>query len=107
MTNQDISRGKAKIAAEKNPWYSSWNKLISLEFSNSSYTNNAVSTVSRSTNGELLWHDAAAAFNLALRWKISGEEEYAEMAANILIAWAEKLESLSGGGDDDYLTAGL
>lgn len=60
--------------------------LISLEFSSSSYTNNAVSTVSRSTNGELSWHDAVAAFNLALRWKISGKEEYAETAANILIA---------------------
>ncbi|KAH7008915.1 hypothetical protein EDB80DRAFT_717661 [Ilyonectria destructans] len=39
--------------------------------------------------------------------KISGKEEYAETAANILIAWAEKLEFLSGGGDDDYHTAGL
>ncbi|KAH6886994.1 chondroitin AC/alginate lyase [Thelonectria olida] len=107
VTDQDISRAKAKIAAEKEPWYGSWNKLTSLEFSNTSYTNNAVSTVSRSTNGEALWHDAAAAFNLALRWKISGEDQYAEASASILVAWAGTLESLSGGGDDDYLTAGL
>ncbi|VUC29504.1 unnamed protein product [Clonostachys rosea] len=107
VTNQDISRAKAKIAAEKEPWLGSWNKLTSLEFSNTSYTNNAVATVSRATNGELLWHDAAAAFNLALRWRISGEEEYAKTATDVLVAWAEKLESLSGGGDDDYLTAGV
>lgn len=107
VTDQDISRAKRKIEAKIDPWYSSWTELISLGFSNASYTNNAVSTVSRASNGELLWHDAAAAFNLALRWKISGETEYAEASAGVLVAWAETLTSLSGGGDDDYLTAGL
>ncbi|EGY20892.1 uncharacterized protein VDAG_02416 [Verticillium dahliae VdLs.17] len=72
-----------------------------------SYTNNAVATVSRSGNGDALWHDAAAAFNLALRWKISGDKLFATTAADILNAWADKLQALSGGGDDDYLTAGL
>ncbi|KAF7556412.1 hypothetical protein G7Z17_g1475 [Cylindrodendrum hubeiense] len=107
VTDEDINRAKTKIAAQEDPWLSSWNKLTSLEFSNASYTNNAVDIVSRSTNGELLWHDAAAAFNLAVRWKISGDEQYAAAAADILVAWAETLQSLSGGGDDDYLTAGL
>ncbi|KAH7013940.1 chondroitin AC/alginate lyase [Ilyonectria destructans] len=107
VTDEDISRAKKHIGVEEEPWFGSWNKLISLTFSNSSYVPNAVETVSRGTNGELLWHDAAAAFNLALRWKISGEDEYAEASANILQAWAAELQSLSGGGDDNYLTAGL
>ncbi|KAM9875435.1 hypothetical protein VDGL01_10497 [Verticillium dahliae] len=76
-------------------------------FQSASYTNNAVATVSRSGNGDALWHDAAAAFNLALRWKISGDKLFATTAADILNAWADKLQALSGGGDDDYLTAGL
>ncbi|KAH8661729.1 chondroitin AC/alginate lyase [Ilyonectria robusta] len=107
VTDQDIARAKTKIAAEKEPWIGSWNKLISLEFSSASYTNNAVSSIARAENGELLWHDAAAAFNLALRWKISGNDSYAAAASDILVAWASKLQALTGGGDDDYLTAGL
>lgn len=107
VTDKGISRARSKIAAEKEPWLGSWNKLTSLSFSSSSYVHNAVTTVSRSTNGEDLWHDAAAAFNLALRWKISGDSQFAEASAKVLVAWADTLESLSGGGDDDYLTAGL
>ncbi|KAJ4179761.1 hypothetical protein NW759_017279 [Fusarium solani] len=107
VTDADISRIKTKLIGKKEPWQSSWDKLTSIPFSSADYKPNAMSEVARSENGELLWHDAAAAFNLALRWKISGDDQYAETASNILSAWARELQSLSGGGDDDYLTAGL
>ncbi|KAH7150356.1 chondroitin AC/alginate lyase [Dactylonectria estremocensis] len=106
VTDQDISRATKKIAAKQDPWLSSWDKLTSLEFSSASYTNGAVADVSRATNGELLWHDAAAAFNLALRWKISGNDTYADTAVAVLVAWAEELQTISG-GDEGYLMAGL
>ncbi|KAI5923551.1 chondroitin AC/alginate lyase [Camillea tinctor] len=107
VNNQDITRAKTKIDAKLEPWSSSWNKLTSIPYSSASYSSNAVSTVSRNSNGELLWHDAAAAFNLALRWKISGNDTYAATAAKIIVSWADTLEALSGSNDDDYLTAGL
>lgn len=112
VTDQDLSRAKQKIANQQDPWLSSWNKLTSLTYSSADYTNNAVSTVSRInldsdvSNADLLWHDAAAAFNLAIRWKISGDDSYAATAAAILTAWGDKLERL-GGGDEAYLLAGL
>jgi len=106
VTNSDIDRVKSKIDAKKDPWLSSWNKLTSIKYSDASYTPNAVSSVDRSINGELLWHDAAAAFDLALRWKISGDTQYADASARILAAWASQLKTLDG-GDDKYLTAGL
>ncbi|KAF5020211.1 hypothetical protein F66182_7776 [Fusarium sp. NRRL 66182] len=106
VTEADISRIKSKLDAGKDPWMASWNKLTDIPFSSVEYKHNAVSEINRGQNGELLWHDAAAAFNLALRWKISGEDQYAETASGILTAWADKLEVLSG-GDDAYLTAGL
>ncbi|KAJ9150929.1 gpi anchor protein [Pleurostoma richardsiae] len=112
VADQDIDRAKEKIAAGEDPWLSSWNKLTSLVYSSASYTNNAVSNVSRIATGDyvanadLLWHDAAAAFNLALRWKISGNTSYADTAAKILVAWGETLESI-GGADEAYLLAGL
>ncbi|KAM5344909.1 hypothetical protein ACJ41O_010771 [Fusarium nematophilum] len=107
VTDADIARIKTKLAAKKEPWQSSWDKLTSIPFSSTDYKPNAVAQIFRSENGELLWHDAAAAFNLALRWKITGDGQYAETAASILSAWAKELESLTGGGDDAYLTAGL
>ncbi|KAM0235342.1 hypothetical protein ACHAP5_009737 [Fusarium lateritium] len=106
VSQTDIDRIKTKLAAKKEPWTASWNKLTSIPFSSVDYENNAVKEVNRGQNGEALWHDAAAAFNLALRWKISGDDQYADAASNILVAWADKLEVLSG-GDDAYLTAGL
>ncbi|SPJ73855.1 related to GPI anchored protein [Fusarium torulosum] len=106
VSQTDIDRIKTKLAAKKEPWTASWNKLTSIPFSSVDYKNNAVRDINRSQNGEALWHDAAAAFNLALRWKISGDDQYADTASNILVAWADKLEVLSG-GDEAYLTAGL
>jgi hypothetical protein len=106
VSQTDIDRIKTKLAAKKEPWTASWNKLTSIPFSSVDYKNNAVRDINRAENGEALWHDAAAAFNLALRWKISGDDQYAETASNILVAWADKLEVLSG-GDEAYLTAGL
>ncbi|KAH6956227.1 gpi anchor protein [Fusarium avenaceum] len=106
VSQTDIDRIKTKLAAKKEPWTASWNKLTSIPFSSADYKNNAVKDINRGQNGEALWHDAAAAFNLALRWKISGEDQYADTASNILVAWADKLETFSG-GDDSYLSAGL
>ncbi|KEY83495.1 hypothetical protein BA78_8107 [Aspergillus fumigatus] len=86
--------------------------LTRLRFSDASYTPSPASVVYRSdwdgnvANAENLWHDVAAAFNLALRWKISSDTTFADTASNILHAWATKLTAL-GGGDDKYLTAGL
>ncbi|KAL3493154.1 chondroitin AC/alginate lyase [Aspergillus germanicus] len=106
VTDTDISRIQTKLAAGKEPWLSAWEYLESISFSSSSYTPNAVQDIERPVNGEVLWHDAAAAFNLALRWKVTQEEEYAEAASAILTAWGETLTTFSG-GDDKYLSAGL
>ncbi|KFZ15162.1 hypothetical protein V501_02836 [Pseudogymnoascus sp. VKM F-4519 (FW-2642)] len=112
VNNADITRIKSKLAAQLDPWQSSWVKLTGLVYSQSTYTNNAVPGVYRDTangaiaNAQLLWHDAAAAFALGLRWKIEGDEQYAKAAAAILVAWGETLENFDI-GDDEYLTAGL
>lgn len=106
VSQSDIDRIQTKLAAKKEPWTASWEKLTSIPFASTDYKNNAVKEVNRGQNGEALWHDAAAAFNLALRWQVSRQEQFAEAASNILVAWADKLTTFSG-GDDAYLTAGL
>ncbi|EAW21217.1 uncharacterized protein NFIA_063780 [Aspergillus fischeri NRRL 181] len=112
VTDSDITRAQQKIKANADPWTTSWNVLTRLRFSDASYAPSPASVVYRSdwdgnaANAENLWHDVAAAFNLALRWKISSNTTFADTASNILHAWATKLTAL-GGGDDKYLTAGL
>ncbi|KAH8596032.1 chondroitin AC/alginate lyase [Bisporella sp. PMI_857] len=112
VNDVDIVRIKSKLAAKLDPWQSSWEKLTTIKYGQAGYTNNAVSGVYRDTvdgvvaNAQLLWHDAAAAFNLGLRWKIEGDEQFAEAAAKILIAWGETLQDFDV-GDDKYLTVGL
>lgn len=61
---------------------------------------------STDANADLLWQDTAAAFALALRWKIEGNASYADAAAEILRSWSGKLIS-TGSNDDQYLLAGL
>jgi hypothetical protein len=112
VSDSDVSRAQEKIKANLDPWTTSWNTLTSLSFSDASYTPSAVSHVYRSAwddnaeNTELLWHDVAAAFNLALRWKMTQNVSFADTASNILHAWATTLNAIDG-GDDKYLTAGL
>ncbi|KAF4171598.1 hypothetical protein CNMCM8694_002370 [Aspergillus lentulus] len=112
VTDSDITRAQQKIKANADPWTTSWNVLTRLRFSDASYTPSPASVVYRgdwdgnTANAEDLWHDVAAAFNLALRWKISSNTTFADAASNILHAWATTLTAL-GGGDDKYLTAGL
>lgn len=112
VNDADIARIKTKLSAHADPWQASWDKLVSLEYSQSTYVNHAVAGVYRDTangvtaNAELLWHDAAAAFNLALRWKIESNATYAEAASNILGAWGRTLKEFDV-NDDEFLTAGL
>ncbi|KAJ6100249.1 hypothetical protein N7467_001784 [Penicillium canescens] len=112
VSDSDVARAQEKIKANQDPWTTSWNTLTSLSFSDASYTPSPVSHVYRSAwydnaeNAELLWHDVAAAFNLALRWKMTRNVSFADTASNILHAWATTLNAIDG-GDDKYLTAGL
>ncbi|ORY60922.1 chondroitin AC/alginate lyase [Pseudomassariella vexata] len=112
-TTADLNRAQSKIALNLDPWLSSWYSLTNLSYASADYTPNAVSIIYRgddgeghAANNELLWHDAAAAFALTLRWKISGDDTYAETASRILTAWGEKLTAI-GGNDDAYLASGF
>lgn len=115
VTDADLTRAKTKIEAGLDPWLSSWYELTNSTYAQAEYTNHAVSVVYRgsdgvhSDNGASLWHDAAAAFALALRWKITGNETYADTAAAVLTAWGETLTGIGvdSSNMDNYLLAGF
>lgn len=112
VNDADITRIKSKLAVEADPWQASWDRLTKQKISQSDYVNNAVANISR--NGDLgvpanawhLWQDTAAAFNLALRWKIEGNVSCAETASNILGVWGRTFQEW-GPSDENYLTVGL
>src|SRR4051812_19819852 len=105
VSDTDLVRLQQKVDAQLDPWISCWDKLTGMASANVPYHPQAVSSVDRDTEGStagnayLLWQDAAAAFALALRWKVEGNTSYADAAADILTAWAEKLTSI--GSNDD------
>jgi len=104
-TEEDFERIRTKIAAGEEPWVSGWAKLESNSHAQETYTPNPVPKLIRgggsaeepsADNYSTVMNDAAAAYQLALRWKISGDDKYADAAVNILNSWVKVCKSLSG-----------
>lgn len=60
-------------------------------------------------NGEnypALYRDAAAAYQLAVRWRVSNDTSYADAAVHILNSWAATLTTIDG-TSDKFLASGI
>jgi hypothetical protein len=103
---------KAKITAGAEPWTSGWNRLVANSHSSLTWTARPTATVYRGANGTnpenyaQLFNDAAAAYALALRWKISGDGAYADKSIQVLNAWSSTLKAIDG-TSDKFLASGL
>jgi len=97
-TAADISRVKMNLAFT--PISSAWAHLQTSSYAQANYTASPVeylkrmdkdnwqSTYSDYNNYEKAMRDANAAYQLALRYQLSGETAYADAAVNVLNAWA-------------------
>lgn len=112
---KDFDRIKTNLAAGKEPWVSGWNKLTANSHAQLSYTANPVAKLIRGgssaeepepDNYSRAFNDVAAAYQLALRWKISGDDAYAAKAVEILNAWARTCKTISG-NSNTALGAGI
>ncbi len=104
-TPEDFARIKAKLTAGDEAVTAGWNKLIANGHAQLTRTASPVETLIRGGNSAEeprpdnygnAFRDVAAAYQLALRWKISGDDAYAETAINILNAWASTCKGISG-----------
>ncbi|MDT0684744.1 alginate lyase family protein [Autumnicola psychrophila] len=104
-TEEDFARVKEKVEAGAEPWISGWNKLTANSHSQLSYTPNPTERLIRGGNSREVpeadnynraMNDAAAAYQLGLRWKVSGDDAYADKAVEILNAWAATCEEVVG-----------
>lgn len=109
----DLARMKEKVAAGETPWIDSWNILTANPRASLKWTPRPVDVVYRGKDGAghpenygNLYNDAAAAYALALRWKISGDDAYADKAILLLDAWSAQLSGI-GGNSDKFLAAGI
>ncbi|UZJ59445.1 alginate lyase family protein [Pseudomonas sp. KU26590] len=111
-TEEDFSRARRLVAANVSPAADSWRLLEKSQYAAATYTPNAVQKVVRGNpswakdNYGLLYRDAAAAYQLAVRWKISGNVDYANAAIKILDDWSGHLTDVIG-TSDRYLASGL
>ncbi|MEO6729652.1 MAG: alginate lyase family protein [Ferruginibacter sp.] len=104
-TPADFSRIRFKVTAQAEPWNSGWNKLTANSHAQPGYIANPTVKLIRGgksaeepepDNYARAMNDVAAAYQLGLRWKISGDTIYARTAINILNAWTATCTKLSG-----------
>ena len=81
-TSNDFARMKAKVQAGEHPWIDSWNILVQNPCAQLNYPTHPQQTLTRGgrDNYQFAYWDTAAAYQQALRWKITGETRYADSA---------------------------
>ena len=118
VSQTEIDRVKAAVeAADANdPVYVSWQQLCGNQYAQKTYVASPVETLVRgdATNtgvsGENYINacrDAAAAFQLGLRYRITGDSDCAAAAVKILNDWADVCKQITANDNNQYLAAGF
>jgi hypothetical protein len=108
-TEADFARMRTKVNASAQPWKGSWDLLIANSHSQLGYVARPTDTVRRGGTGQnypQLYNDIAAAYQCALRWKISGDNAYADKSIAIMNAWSATLKEITGNADR-FLASGI
>lgn len=108
-TEADFARIREKVQNEEEPWASAWNNLITDGISQLGKTPAPLETVIRGGDGQnfgRLVAEIRFSYALALRWKISGDDRYGDLAVDYLNAWSSTLKTITG-DQGRYLAAGL
>jgi len=108
-TDADFERMRLKVAANAQPWLAGWNALTSNGRSQLGATPRPLATVIRGGDGSnvaQMYIDIARTYQLALRWKVSQDTRYADLAVVFLNAWSSTLTSIQGNADR-FLAAGI
>lgn len=108
-TEADFARMRTKVNAGAQPWKGSWDILVANSRSQLTWAARPVDTVRRGgdrQNYGQLMNDIAAAYQTALRWKITGDVAYANKSIEIMNAWSANLRFVTGNADR-FLAAGI
>ncbi|MDQ0633880.1 hypothetical protein QFZ40_001789 [Arthrobacter pascens] len=108
-TLTDLERVSNQVSAGSQPWLGGWNRLLANGRSNSGWQPRPLETVVRGGTGEnyaQMYPDIHAAYQNALRWRISGDAAHGAAAVRILNAWSGMLTTVTGNADR-FLAAGI
>ena len=109
-TEADFRRMRVKVRSKAEPWLSGWNKLIANHHSSLSWVPRPQAVVFRGKgspeNYRTLYNDIAAAYALALRWKVTEDPAYAKKGIEICNAWSANLKAMDGNADR-FLAVGI
>jgi len=97
-TQADFTRMATKVTAGAAPWITDYNILTSSPFAQTSWPAYSVTYIVRGPSGNNYTRsqeDAQAIYELALRWKISGNTTYADHAVQIANVWSN-LQGVTG-----------
>lgn len=91
-TQADFDRMTAKVAAGTEPWNTSYNMLSASAYAQTTWTAYDVDYINRggtaANNYTRSQEDAQAIYELALRWKLTGNTAYADHAVQIANVWS-------------------
>ncbi len=109
-TQADFDRMKAKVTANASPWVDSYNQMTTLWLANLNMPWAPVTQIVRGAspnNYARSQKDALAIYYLALRWRITGDTNYAEEAIEGCDRWSSTMTNGVGGNSNWALGAGL
>ena len=110
-TQADFNRMKAKVQAGAHPWIDDWNILIDTSTTNNYWVGAQPNLQRGSGTGACLpadnyyyaYANTEEAYELALQWKITGDNNYANAVTNILNQWATICTNLCGDPNEQLL----
>jgi len=105
----DFTRMRSKIEAGEQPWIAGRDSLTGDGFAQLGANPRASREVVRGGTGQnfqAMFIDMERTYRLALRWKVSGDTRYADLAVTFLNAWSSTMTTLNGNADR-FLAAGI
>jgi fibronectin type 3 domain-containing protein len=108
-TQDDFDRMCNRVAHGADPWTMGFNYLTSQGYAQLGANPRPLATVIRGGTGEnynQMIIDIDRANYLALRWKVTGDVRYADLAVVFLNSWASTMTTLTGNADR-FLASGL
>ncbi len=117
-TAEDFARVKLHIDAAdaSDPIYAAWQQLCNNGYASATHEPNPQETLVRgdvkgtgvpSENYIHACHDAAAAYQLGLRWQLAGDRGCAAQGVKILNAWAAACKNITANDMNQYLLCGF
>ena len=109
-TPADLTRMRARVRAKDQPWLAGWERLTANSHSAATWKPNPLPVVYRGggtpQNYATLYNDIHAAYQNALRYRITGDRAHGDAARDILNAWSATLTAVRG-SSDRFLAAGI